>query len=92
MGARESSLYQRMSATESSPLAGLISQDRPTLPLTSARLTIDAVGASCEMIGIVVVGVGIEGDLLLESISCLYAAAAAADKLLAHNRFARQSR
>ena len=57
MGDRESSLYQRISATESSALAGLISQARLTLALTSARLTMDAVLVGG---GVVVVGSGLE--------------------------------
>lgn len=42
MGALESSLYHRISATESSAFAGLISHARFTVPLITAEFTIDA--------------------------------------------------
>lgn len=42
MGANESSLYHRISATESSWLAGLISQGRLTLPLITAEFNMEA--------------------------------------------------
>lgn len=42
MGANESSLYHSIRATESSALAGLISQARFTVPLITAEFTIDA--------------------------------------------------
>lgn len=46
MGASESSLYQRISATESSALAVLISQGRLAFPLASARLSMDAASSA----------------------------------------------
>jgi len=42
MGAKESSLYHKISATESSGLAGLISQARLTLPLITAEFNMEA--------------------------------------------------
>lgn len=42
-GVRESSLYQRMSATESSGVGGVISHGRATFPRTTAVYRMEAV-------------------------------------------------
>lgn len=43
-GVRESSLYQRINATESSGVGGVMSHGRATFPLTTAVYRMEAVG------------------------------------------------